>query len=276
MTARLKLNQGLRYDVAAPFSERFDGLSFLIPEAQCPQAGPAGLPLEGRLALVKSADREARTRMDLNKLMFAPRYGLAYRLGDRPVLRGGYGLFWLSNAVCFCFSPHLDPLSRGTNVWVATLDGSLTQFNLPSNPFPEGLFQPPGRDPGFEQTVYGTGVRGLVANNPYAYQQQWNLNLQLTLPGEVLVDAAYGRSKGTHLPLGLSQINQLPEQHMSMGSAIFEQVPNPFHGLMSGGPCRPPRWLRASCCDGFPNFAGCRSPGRESATPAITPSSSKW
>ena len=261
LTSRLTLNLGLRYDIAGPFSERYDRLSVLDPDAQSPLAGPTGLPLVGKLALVRSADRENRTRMDMNKLMFAPRFGLAYRLADRTVLRGGYGLFWLSNAVCFCFSPHLDPLSRGTNVWVATLDGSLTPFNRLSNPFPDGLFQPPGRDPEFEQTIYGSGVRAPVANNPFAYQQQWNLNLQHTLPGEVLIDAAYGGSKGTHLPLWSSLINQLPQEHMSMGSALFQQVPNPFHGLVTVGSLSAATVARGQLLRRFPHFGGLQITG---------------
>ncbi len=32
-----------------------------------------------------------------SKTPFAPRFGFAYRMGDKTVIRGGYGIFWDSS-----------------------------------------------------------------------------------------------------------------------------------------------------------------------------------
>jgi hypothetical protein len=79
--------------------------------------------------------------------------------------------------------------------------------------------------------------------------QQWNLNVQRNLPAGFFVSAAYVGSKGTHLPLYGSQINQIGDNFLAQaatqcatqlantpglqrcnatGVPLLQSVPNPF------------------------------------------------
>lgn len=254
VTPKLTFNLGLRYEQAGPWSERFGRLSLFLPDAPSPLAGRTGLPLVGRAAMVNSPDRKSGNSIDLNKNMWGPRFGFAYALRDKTVIRGGYGLSWLPNQVSGSLGPNGDPLSGATNSFIGTLDGSLTPFNVLSNPFPNGLLQPPGRDPSFEQTLYGTNVSLPVSDNPYGYQQQWNFNIQQEIVGGIILDAAYAGSKGTHLPVSGLLLNQLSEQERALGSAVFAQVPNPFFGVITSGPLATSTVARGQLLRRYPQY----------------------
>ena len=116
------------------------------------------------------------------------------------MIRGGYGLFWISNAVEFDEAPNTDGVNSIGTPWVTSLDGGKSPckaanpapcnnadpatgtFNL-SNPFPNGIIKPPGRDVATYQSLqYGNWVWAIAPKNPYAYYQQWNLDVQQQLP----------------------------------------------------------------------------------------------
>jgi len=253
---KLTLNLGLRWDFQGPWSERFDRISVLLPSADNLLAQPTGLPLKGRLGLVNSPDRASRNPFDMNKKMFNPRFGFAYQLKDKSVLRGGYGLFWLPNDVMWNTAPNNNIINTISTPWVATIDGGLTPLNVLSNPFPGGIIQPPGRNASFQQTLYGQGISGAVSNNPYAYAQQWNLNIQHELPDGTLVDVAYAGSKGVHLPVHLQNLNQLPDQALSLGASLQDQVPNPFFGLITSGSLAERTVARGQLLRPFPQYTG--------------------
>jgi hypothetical protein len=86
--------------------------------------------------------------------------------------------------------------------------------------------------------------------------QQWNFNLQRELPGNIYVDAAYAGSKGTHLPIGGYQLNQLPTQYLSLGQQLSQLVPNPFFGLINQGGLTAPTVTRGQLLRPYPQFTG--------------------
>ena len=256
VSKKVTLNLGVRYDLQGPWSERFDRIDILLPTAENPLAGPTGLPLRGRLGLVKSSDWESRNPVDMSKKMFNPRFGFAYRLGDKTVVRGGYGLFWLPSDVKWNDSPNNNIINTISTPWVATLDGGLTPFDRLSNPFPTGIVQPPGRNPSFQQTLLGKGISAVVTSSPYSYAQQWNFNIQRELPDGTLIDAAYAGSRGVHLPAHTQNLNQLPDQYLSLGAALQDQVPNPFSGLITSGTLAAPTVARGQLLRPFPQYTG--------------------
>ena len=256
VSKKLTLNLGLRWDLQGPWSERYDRIDILLLDAENPLAGPTGLPLRGRLGLVNSPDRDSRNPIDMSKKMFNPRFGFAYRLTDKTVVRGGYGLFWLPSDVKWNDSPHNNLINTINTPWVATLDNGLTPFNRLSDPFPTGIIQPPGRDPSFQETLFGKDIRAVVTNNPYSYAQQWNFNIQQELPDGTLIDMAYAGSKGVHLPAHTQNLNQLPDQHLALGTALQDLVPNPFFGLISSGTLAAPTVARGQLLRPFPQYTG--------------------
>ena len=66
------------------------------------------------------------------------------------------------------------------------------------------------------------GVRAAVEHE---YQQQ--------LRSSFVFGLAYGASKGTHLPFGSLQIDQLPDADLALGTALTASVPNPFYGVIN-------------------------------------------
>ncbi|MBI3696691.1 MAG: carboxypeptidase regulatory-like domain-containing protein [Acidobacteria bacterium] len=255
ITPRLTFNYGLRFEQMGPWSERFDRMVVLIPNAENPLSGSTGLPLKGKLGLVNSPDRTSRNNTDLHNL-FAPRLGLAFRLNNKTVIRAGYGIFWIPNDVTFSISPNNDPVNSFTNPFVGTLDSSITPFNRLSNPFPNGIVPAPGHNPNGLSLFYGQGISAPLPHEPAAYAQQWNFGIQRELPGGLAVDLAYAGSKGTHLPAYSQQIDQLPNQFLQMGSALVQQVPNPFFGLIQIGALAQPTVQRGQLLRPFPEYNG--------------------
>lgn len=104
---RLTLNLGMRYEIISPFTENNDLLvnfdpkytgsdgkkgRFVVPSSQTlkyvdPRFIAYGITTADQLDLPRSL-----VRTDYGS--FAPRIGLAWRLNDKTVLRGGYGLFY--------------------------------------------------------------------------------------------------------------------------------------------------------------------------------------
>jgi hypothetical protein len=229
---KLTLNLGLRYDQEGPFSERFNRISTFLPAAESPLASPTGLPVNGAFALVNTPQRPGRNGYNMNLLQFAPRFGFGYQLTPKTVIRGGYGLFWLPPLSAGSENPSGDPVNSFSTPMVSSIDGGITPYSRLSNPFPNGIVQPPGRDPNFQSLLLGEGVSTFLANNPFTgYVQQWNLDVQQELPGGVFLDLAYAGSRGVHLPF-IGQLNQLNPQYMPMRQALFNQVKNPFYGLI--------------------------------------------
>ncbi len=77
---------GLRYDLYRPTVDKFNHLAWVDRTAPNPALG--GFP--GAMVF---ATPERRTGVDQFNKGFAPRFGLAYSLNDKTVLRDGYGLF---------------------------------------------------------------------------------------------------------------------------------------------------------------------------------------
>lgn len=252
---RLTINVGLRWELSGNFSERFDRMTVLALDSTSPLAAESGLDLRGQLGLVNSELRGPRTALD-DRNAFAPRLGIAYRVDNKTVIRTGYGIFWLPNDVAFAVAPNLDIVNTILTPWIASLDGGVTPFHLLNDPAPDGILLPPGRDTTFLNTlVGGLGIRSPVSNQPLGYMQQWNFNIQRQLADGTLVDLAYAGSKGTSLPVNAQTINQLPDQHLALGTQLNEQVENPFHGTsIAGGPLSQPTVSRGQLLRPFPQF----------------------
>lgn len=93
LTSKLTLNLGLRYDVDIPRTERYNRMSYYDLEAPSPIAGQVpGFPdLKGAMRFVDE-DHRRQTPTDRNN--FAPRFGFAYQLTPKTVIRGGYAMIF--------------------------------------------------------------------------------------------------------------------------------------------------------------------------------------
>ena len=78
-------------------------------------------------------------------LSLGPRFGFAYKIGEKLVMRGGWGRYYLNPSNSYIQSTGF---STSTPL-VSSLDGGRTPIsNLINNPFPSGLLLPPGSSAG--------------------------------------------------------------------------------------------------------------------------------
>lgn len=255
VNSKLTLNFGVRLEQMGPWSERFDRLVVLLPNAENELNGRGGLNFKGRFGLVNSPDSPSRNNNELRNVV-SPRFGLAYRLNQKTVIRSGYGVFFLPNDVAFNTAPNIDIANAYTTPFLGTTDGSLTPADRLSNPFPNGIVSAPGRGANIQRLFYGQGVSAPLYKDPRANTQQWNFDIQREILGGMAIDIAYAGSKGTHLPGPNQVLNQLPESFLSQGASLLQQVPNPFFGEVQLGALAQRNVARAQLLRPYPQYTG--------------------
>ena len=236
VTSKLTLNLGLRWDQPGAFGEKRDNHMVLDLQKADPIGAKVGLPnLKGQPVLVNSPDWSSRVESKLYWKVFSPRFGFAYRLNDKTVIRGGFGITHLPYSLAQN-GPNIAAVNQAVTSMTTTLNGGLTPYNTMSNPFPNGLTMPAGRAAGFLATLEGGNVIGPLTDQPVPYVEQWNFNIQRDLGAGTMFQVTYAGAAGRHLPFTVANsglnMNQLPSQYFSMGSALLTQVNNPFYGTL--------------------------------------------
>jgi hypothetical protein len=255
VSRRLTLNLGLRYDLDSPRTERFDRMNYFDPDVASPLAGKVpGYPnLKGGLVFVGSGG-VGRHQYHWDKNNLAPRIGFAWQLNDKTVVRGGYGNI-------FGVSPQeahgtVGPFGYRTQYnWLTSIDG-ITPQDLFSNPYPQGFGTPPGSADGL-LTQAGANIQAPLQDTVTPFAMQWNLNVQRELPGQMLIQVGYVGTRGLQLMRndeGGLDLNQLDPKYMALGSALNEQVDNPFYGKVNTGVFATPKIGRAQLLRPYPQF----------------------
>ena len=230
---KLTLSLGLRVESPGSFQERYNSLTTWDPTLpQTALSSATGLPLEGGLVLDGSSQRSNRSWQN-QSILFTPRIGLAYSINDSLVIRSGYGITALPNIVCFCLGPYNSPVNLAVTNMTTSLNGGLTPdlATTLSNPFPSGI-QVPQHSQAFVTSLIGQGVQSPLAQQPYPYAQQWNFDVQKQFGNGLVLDVGYMGARGVHLPVYDLNTDQLPDQYLSMGNALLNQVKNPFYGVI--------------------------------------------
>jgi len=227
VTSRLSLNFGLRWDYEQPTYERYNrmirGFAFDAPAAIANQV--SGLTLKGGL-LYAGSDGEQRLSFVPDHNNFQPRVGVAYRLTDRWVLRGGYGLSYLG---AHDSQPN-NGFSSPTTL-IASNDGGLTPRANLVNAYPEGLLQPQGSSQGLASFL-GLGLNFGYLNRPLPYSHQFSFGFQREMRGGWLVEASYSGNESRRLPVA-ANVNVLPVSELGKPDAYYtERLPNPMRNLI--------------------------------------------
>ncbi len=230
VTPRLTLNVGLRYDIVTPFTENNDLLVNFDPTYVGPNGkkGRYVVPSEKTLAAldpryiafgVVTADQvgvpRSLVRTDYNN--FAPRFGFAWRLTDKSVLRGGYGFFYPTSAA----QGIRDPLA--TNSFQVGIT-KRSPADTPINGWPGG---PNGLTPVSGGSV--TALSGLTSGNwvPYDLQQpriqQWNVTFERDIGWSTAVRVSY---LGTYMSGLISGVdaNMIPPSNKPFGTTTGDGV----------------------------------------------------
>ncbi len=241
VSRKMTLNLGLRWDVNVPPNERYNrlnrGFDFnvvnpvdkMIDRAQFPNfpAVKGGLLFAGIGGLSRSA-------ADTDFTAFQPRFGMAYQVSSKLVLRGGFGRYYLN--------PNNDygqaaGFSQSTPL-IASLDGNRTPIqNAINNPFPNGILFPPGSSLGL-LTQLGRGPDILNPDFRLPYVHQFSFGFQYELPLRSRVEASYVGSRGYKLEA--DRFANEPSLDFRKGCNLMEggnplfcdqRVPNPFYNL---------------------------------------------
>jgi len=237
-TSKLTLNYGLRWEWQPQYTSPHDyGSEF---EPNIPNPGAGGLP--GALAFLgKGPGRNGKRRFsDTYPWGFGPRLGFAYKLTDKTVVRGSYGLF---AAPVSQFSGEFGNRQGFVPRFaVSSIDGFTPAFNW-DNGFPSGFNPNPTIDP---TVANGSSTAFMGKNNAHPAQVQMiNFSVQRELPGNMLLEGAYIANLSHHVSSnGLEQINQLNYQkYGGLG---------PLLGALVGSPEANAAGIRAP----YPGFVG--------------------
>jgi len=232
---KLTLTAGLRWDLPFAYTERYDRIAVFDPGATNPLAQATGLPLKGSVVYVNSSADPYRSVYRPHYQLFGPRLGLAYRFIPSTVVRLGYAVAYAPNDTN---QPDTNNVNSATTTFVGSLNGGITPYNTPADPYPTGLIPAAGRDAAkLLVTTQGQTLSVPLSKISYPYVQQWNVTIGRDLGHGVVAEAGYAGLKGTHLAIaGNANLNQLPDQYDSMGQALLTQVTNPFIGKIAIGP----------------------------------------
>ncbi len=264
VTSRLTLNIGLRWDVETGKVERFDRQVLgLDVNAASPIAGQVqGLNLKGAV-LFAGKDGQPRQAFSSDTNNWQPRVGVAYRIREKWVVRGGYGLSYLGqneNGTTAGFS-------RQTNAVVST-DGLTPYPGLrTANPYVSytgsRLLDPIGSSQG-AASFLGEGVTTLFRQRTIPYSHQYSFDIQRELPGNMLFEVGYSGNISRGLPLNLG-VNYVPTNELGrrtaagvIDSAYYtERVPNPMAGRIPNNAALNGTTIpRQNLWNAFPQYSG--------------------
>ena len=268
VTSRLSLNLGLRWDFNLPPYERFNRMnhgfnatevnpvSQLINQTQFP-----GYSVNGGL-LFAGVGGESKYATQIYMKAIQPRFGAAYRVNNKLVMRGGWGRYYINPSNAYIQS---SGFNTSTPLVTSNNGGETPIPNLINNPFPSGLLLPAGSSLGAETFV---GQSLTVVNQKFILPNvdQFSFGVQYELPGHSKIDASYVGSRGNHLqstqsgsyiPLSLRQ--QCDAWEGGTASYCQALISNPFYQLapFSGTSYyTSPTIARGTLDVTFPEFSG--------------------
>ena len=182
ITPKLTLNLGLRYEVVIPWTDKRDRLANfdITTDPDNPQ-----LVLAGQNG-TSNFDR-AGYRTDTNNFM--PRIGIAYKLTDKTVLRGGWGMYYA----------YMEPF--GDAQYLIGNPPSSYVVNQGSSATKPAVLLKDGPAEGSLELENATGLQFISYDTdpPGTYAHQWNFNIQQELGRDWLFEIGYSGSNGNHL-----------------------------------------------------------------------------
>ncbi len=192
LNSNLTLNVGMRWDYFGPLDEKYGKLSTFDPTLNNGRGG---------IRILEKGLRRFQPGIDYYKSLYpdlafgtsktytkwqknnpGPRFGFAWTPGGRTstVLRGGYGILYQVEDLCFCNNSTQAPF---------TISQTFTRAQTPTleNPWP------------------ATAAGGAITINSLWYDvesaryEHWNFGVQRELPASIVVDASYVAKRGTRV-----------------------------------------------------------------------------
>lgn len=187
ITPRLTLNFGLRDDLVTPWVERDNRLAGWDPTNG------------GSLVPVGTGSFPGDSVVDGRYTNFAPRFGFAFNIDSKTVLRGGFGIFYAYETY------NSNPMSKNApfNGSFATTNTTDVEGFASGKPISQGF---PSARPDLFPTA-GSAFQAYQRRNPNGSANEFNLNLQRQLSSRDLLSVAYVGQTGAHILIN-PNINQ--------------------------------------------------------------------
>jgi hypothetical protein len=259
VTPSLTLNLGLRYEIETALTERnnksvsgfdFDYVQPIEAQAQAryaalndPVLKAAQPQINVRGGLMFAGENGTNRLYRTPKGTFLPRFGFAWELNPKTVIRGGAGLF-----AGFLGQRRGDVFPNGWSQ-TTTIGLSANAFGAPiprswdtaliSQPILEPVGNANGRQQGLGQAIDFFNQEPSVSK-----QLRFQLGFQRELPGGFVLEAVYVGNYGYDIEI-VKNINALPNQYLNTDNSrtaamnannafLTGSVPNPFAGLLPG------------------------------------------
>ena len=227
VTDKLTLNLGLRWDYFTPTGERYgaqanfvpgnpgSGAQFIIPASRQGKPGLSpsfiqALQQDG-IALVYSNAYGGSGLSQAQKNNISPRFGFAYKLTPKLVLRGGYGMFSgaFENRGGYPSLGYNYPFQYSFNYYAPNSWSPTTFPNGTTGTLETGLTGIP-LDPVLANGK-GLYLRGIQLHYKTPYVQSFNFTVQYQLTPSNSIDVGYVSSLSRHLEafVGTNQTTQL-------------------------------------------------------------------
>ena len=229
ITPKLTLNLGVRYEFTLPPIEQKDKWSDFTPDKPNPGA-------DGRLGALRFAGfgpgrENSRTLVGGWYGGIGPRFGMAYSLNDKTVIRASVARsFGVVRTVTG--STHFEgaiTIFRPTS----TDNGITPAFKLDTGlpPFPA----PPSINPAFSNGNDTAYWNDEAVKLPQSYD--WTLSIQRQLSSSLIFETSYNATVGAHLVSGLLRMNQVPfSAFQRYGSTVFSSNINSAAAIAAGVP----------------------------------------
>ncbi len=229
ITSKLTVNLGFRYENELGISERSNHTSVgFDSKAQNTVTGSAGSTIF--TGGVEFAGQNGYPTHCCNVgSKFAPRGGFAYAVTNKTVVRGGFGVFYAPIAYSSSSLGTQSPGYLQTTSFVApSSTTAYTGATAPlSNPYPTGLLSPSGNANGYS-TGLGSSVSVIDQGRRAPIVDQYSADIQQELPYGLAFKLGYVGAHARNLA-NSENINQLPDNLLSMGSALGTSLANPYY-----------------------------------------------
>jgi hypothetical protein len=227
---RLTLNLGLRYDLITPFVDRNDLMinfdpnatgnngnkgRFIVPSADIIPTLHPGFAAYGIVTADEAGVGRGLIKTDSNN--FAPRVGAAWRVTDKTVIRGGFGIFYPTSAAqgqrdAFASTAFNQRITKNSTAAspLAGLPGGINPRGL--TPFTGGTF-----------AVQGLSVNAIPTDLKSPRINQFNATLEHELGWKTGLRVSYLGSRMYGLIAG-SDLNMLPPSDNPFGTTTGDGV----------------------------------------------------
>jgi hypothetical protein len=192
VTPRLTLTPGIRWDLFSNPLERKDRLTDFIPGP----SGFTGINNTGSI-IAQAGQGYSRGVLGTPYSNFSPRIGASYRLGDKNVIRGSYGMFYFDeqgtggSARLFLNYPYVVTNTLNCTSTAPCLSTSAgIPSSITSSVLPQATYMP--------------------LNFPTSHLQQWNLTVERQLSDALVVRGSYVGTHGQDLNLAFNPNTAYP------------------------------------------------------------------